>query len=215
MATITPPAPTTTTTARPPVVVLCGSTRFEQEFRRVAAELTLDGAIVVKPDVFANDGHAAKAHLPTVSADVKQRLDALHLRKIDLADAVIVVNPGGYIGESTRREIAYAEQVGKPVTYLHPTEQHSDQAPAAPVHTTRLLVAATLAEHHAVTVHLGGGLYVWVCLCGAPGTPRETTTADGGGQPNRGASSHETAYSRALNHTAQAVLDALTRAGAL
>ena len=40
-------------------------------------------------------------------------LDALHLRKIDLADWVLVINPGGYIGESTAREIRYARQMEK------------------------------------------------------------------------------------------------------
>jgi hypothetical protein len=45
------------------------------------------------------------------------------LQKIDMADAVVVINPGGYIGESTRREIAYAERFAKPVLYL-------DEAPS-------------------------------------------------------------------------------------
>lgn len=46
-------------------------------------------------------------------------LDTLHLQKIDLADEVLVVNPGGYIGDSTRREINYALSHGKPVRYTH------------------------------------------------------------------------------------------------
>ena len=45
-------------------------------------------------------------------------LDDMHLRKIDLADEIYVINVGGYIGESTRREIAYAEKTGKKVNYL-------------------------------------------------------------------------------------------------
>jgi hypothetical protein len=45
-------------------------------------------------------------------------LDDMHLRKIDMADEVMVINPGGYIGQSTRREIEYAKSVGKPVNYL-------------------------------------------------------------------------------------------------
>lgn len=48
----------------------------------------------------------------------KEGLDVLHLRKIDLADAVFVVDPGGYIGESTSREIAYAESHSTPVVRL-------------------------------------------------------------------------------------------------
>ena len=49
---------------------------------------------------------------------MKARLDELHLRKIDLADEVMVLNVGGYIGDSTRREIEYANAHGKPVRYL-------------------------------------------------------------------------------------------------
>ncbi len=103
---------------RPTITVLCGSTRFRDAFEAVAAELTLGGVIVVKPDVFGNDGHADKAHLPAVDADTKQALDQLHFRKIDLADTCYVVNPEGYIGESTRREIAYATALGKSIRYL-------------------------------------------------------------------------------------------------
>ena len=42
----------------------------------------------------------------------------MHLRKIDLADEIFVINVGGYIGESTRSEIAYAEKTGQKVRYL-------------------------------------------------------------------------------------------------
>lgn len=46
-----------------------------------------------------------------------EALASLHLRKIDLADRVHVVNPEGYVGPSTQAEIAYAEIRRKPVTY--------------------------------------------------------------------------------------------------
>jgi hypothetical protein len=49
---------------------------------------------------------------------LKGRLGGVHLQKIRMADEVYIVDPGGYIGESTRREIAYAESLGKPVRYL-------------------------------------------------------------------------------------------------
>ena len=51
-------------------------------------------------------------------AEVNQRLGAMHFQKIRMADEVYIVDPGGYVGESTRREIAYAESLGKPVRYL-------------------------------------------------------------------------------------------------
>lgn len=40
------------------------------------------------------------------------------IEQIDMADEIYVINVGGYIGESTRREIAYAERTRKKVNYL-------------------------------------------------------------------------------------------------
>ena len=77
------------------------------ELRAANRELTFAGVIVVAP------GEAGGP----VTAEQKAALDALHLHKIDLADRVLVVNPGGYIGESTSREIAYARAAGKPVSF--------------------------------------------------------------------------------------------------
>lgn len=96
--------------ARPQIVCLCGSTRFAQEFRAVNRDLTLARTIVVAPAEFEHAGNQ-------ITIEQKTALGALHFAKIDLADRVIVVNPGGYTGESTRREIRYAHETGKPVEY--------------------------------------------------------------------------------------------------
>ncbi|WP_137233732.1 hypothetical protein [Streptomyces sp. BPSDS2] len=48
-----------------------------------------------------------------ITNEQKAALDALHLRKIDLVDRFLVVKPGGYIGESTSREISYAHVAGR------------------------------------------------------------------------------------------------------
>jgi hypothetical protein len=48
----------------------------------------------------------------------KEMLDDMHLRKIDMADEIFVINVGGYIGSSTRGEIEYARKTGKVVRYL-------------------------------------------------------------------------------------------------
>ena len=45
-------------------------------------------------------------------------LDDMHKRKIDMADAIFVINQDGYIGDSTASEIAYAVRTGKKVHYL-------------------------------------------------------------------------------------------------
>lgn len=49
---------------------------------------------------------------------VKNLVDEVHKRKIDLSDEIFVLNINGYIGESTRSEIEYAKKTGKPVEYL-------------------------------------------------------------------------------------------------
>lgn len=94
---------------RPPILCLCGSTRFKEEFEVVNMQATLTGAIVLAPGVFF---HADKIQL---SDQQKAELDAIHLKKIDMADVVWVVARGGYIGESTKRHIEYAGRAGKPV----------------------------------------------------------------------------------------------------
>lgn len=104
---------------RPHIVCLCGSTRFSEEYREANLQLTIHGVIVLTvgcdirsdADLFSELGE-------TDLADLKIRLDTLHLRKIEMADYVLVLNRGGYIGESTSREIAYAKSLGKYVQYL-------------------------------------------------------------------------------------------------
>lgn len=48
-------------------------------------------------------------------------LDDMHKRKIDLSDAIYVINVGGYIGDSTKSEIEYAKMTGKEIMYLEST----------------------------------------------------------------------------------------------
>ncbi|MFD4833338.1 hypothetical protein ACFWPV_26300 [Streptomyces uncialis] len=97
----------------PEIVCICGSTRFVDEMRAANRDLTLAGVIVVAP------GEADEL----ITNEQKIALGTLHLRKIDLADRVLVVNPGGYIGESTSREIAYAQATGRPVSFTDPSDR--------------------------------------------------------------------------------------------
>jgi len=103
---------------RPEIVCICGSTRFVDEMRAANRDLTFAGVIVVAPGIFLRaEDHEADEF---ITNEQKNALGALHLRKIDLADRVLVVNPGGYIGESTSREIAYARTTGKPISFTDP-----------------------------------------------------------------------------------------------
>lgn len=67
--------------------------------------------------------------------ELKVRLDELHRAKIRMADEVLVVNPGGYYGDSTRSEIAYALSLGLPVRYTD-----SPEAAVGPASTATALV---------------------------------------------------------------------------
>lgn len=95
------------------VITLCGSTRFKELFLEAQKRLTLEGNIVISVGLF---GHSGDEEVWTPGT--KEMLDNMHKRKIDMADAIYVINPGGYIGDSTRSEIEYAKANGKKVLYL-------------------------------------------------------------------------------------------------
>ncbi|MDE5593738.1 MAG: hypothetical protein K2I75_07390 [Clostridiales bacterium] len=95
------------------VITLCGSTRFKDEFIAAQKRLTLEGNIVISVGLF---GHSGDDEVFT--DNVKQMLDDMHKRKIDMADEIFVINKDGYIGSSTKSEIAYANATGKTVRYL-------------------------------------------------------------------------------------------------
>lgn len=84
-----------------------------EAFQRANLEETLAGRIVLS--VGCNTKSDAGLGL---TKEVKQMLDDLHKRKIDLADEVLVLNVGGYVGESTRSEIDYATRLGKKIRWL-------------------------------------------------------------------------------------------------
>ena len=102
------------------IITLCGSTRFRREFEEVQKKLTLEGNIVISVGLFGHSGDSEvwEGMDEGTLTKTKEMLDDMHKRKIDLADAVFIVNPGGYIGDSTRSEIAYARETGKTVLWL-------------------------------------------------------------------------------------------------
>lgn len=106
---------------RPTITVLCGSTRFGHSFQEQNLRLTMDGHIVLSIGCDTRTDHELWRDLDEAAMEaLKDKLDVLHKRKIDLADEVLVLNVGGYIGSSTRSEIEYAEKLGRPVRYLEP-----------------------------------------------------------------------------------------------
>jgi hypothetical protein len=130
---------------RPLVVTLCGSTRFYKEFQEANYRETMAGRIVLSVGHYPHtsqrivkvDGCMGEQEaIVTVqhgeatgcTPEEKIALDKLHLQKIDLSDEVLILNVGGYIGESTASELAHARRRGKVIRFL---ENTVDAGPAA------------------------------------------------------------------------------------
>lgn len=99
---------------RPTIICLCGSTRFKEDFERMAREQTLKGRIVLTLALFSKDDGE--------NLDQEQRtlLQHLHRHKIKLSDEILVVNRDGYIGSSTQSDIEFASSLNKHVEYMEP-----------------------------------------------------------------------------------------------
>lgn len=93
------------------VVTLCGSVKFYDKMQEINEKLALENKYVVI-------GLTPRVTNRTFTEHDKELLRELHRAKIDLSDAIFVVNVDRYIGESTRGEIEYAKQIGKEIMYL-------------------------------------------------------------------------------------------------
>lgn len=93
------------------IVTLCGSIKFWDKMQEINEKLALENEYVVI-------GLTPRVTNRTFTEHDKKLLGELHREKIDLSDAIFVVNVDGYIGESTRGEIKYAKQRGKEIMYL-------------------------------------------------------------------------------------------------
>lgn len=94
-------------------LTLCGSIRFMDKILEVHEQLELEGYVVI--------GIVQHVMERPYTTEEEELLDVIHKKKIDMADGIYVVNVGGYIGNSTRNEIEYAEKTGKDVMYLEKT----------------------------------------------------------------------------------------------
>ncbi len=116
---------------KPKIVCFCGSSKFTALMAILMWELEKDGIICLGlhylplEAVKRADGTTIEHHLAEEQG-VASQMDELHLRKIDLADSIFVVNKDGYIGDSCRNEINYAISLGKPVVYLESLPQSQE-----------------------------------------------------------------------------------------
>lgn len=97
------------------VVTLCGSSKFKDVFEEVERSLSLGGYIVLRPSLWH---HQNKDDEEIINDPEKMKmLMDLHRKKIDISDAIYVINEDNYIGEATQAEIDYARSLNKPIMY--------------------------------------------------------------------------------------------------
>lgn len=90
------------------VITFCGSSRFREVFHKLVSEYTLMGWIVLMPHCYYENNSRP---------DLKDLLVEIHRDMIKMSDAILVVNKGGYIGDSTKEEIKFAESLNKEIKY--------------------------------------------------------------------------------------------------
>lgn len=110
------PVPAPVYSERPQTITLCGSTRFKKEYEYWNKLLTMRGHIVLSVGFF---GHQETGD---ISVTMKERLDQLHLHKIERSDSIFVLDVDGYIGSSTQKEIEFAYSRGISISYLSKQE---------------------------------------------------------------------------------------------
>lgn len=92
------------------VVTLCGSLKFQKEMMTVAEKMELEGYCILTPVYSVSE---------KIDITKKQliNLKEAHFKRIELSDAILVVNINNYIGDSTNLEIDYAKKLGKKIIY--------------------------------------------------------------------------------------------------
>ena len=93
------------------VITICGSLKFQKEMMIVAEKLALEGNCVFTP-VYPISENLEKTE------EQLEKLKEAHFKRIELSDAIYVINKDNYIGKSTKLEIEYAQKLGKEIIYL-------------------------------------------------------------------------------------------------
>ena len=91
-------------------VTLCGSMRFAMEMQAIALDLEVNHGMNVLQCIYNPEGMA-------LSEIQVNAIAQAHRAKIELSDGIYVVDIDGYIGQSARQEIAYAQSLGKEVLF--------------------------------------------------------------------------------------------------
>ncbi len=92
------------------VITLCGSLKFKKEMMEIAEKMALKGNCIITP-VYPTCDNFKRTEKQL------EYLKNAHYKKIELSDAILVVNVDGYIGDSTNLEIEYAKRLNKEIIY--------------------------------------------------------------------------------------------------
>lgn len=99
------------------VVTLCGSMKFNKEMRVIARKLETKKGWAVIQCVYSKKSDKMD------NIEEMHNIENAQFKKIELADSIYVVNIGGYIGEATKRCVAYAKKKGKEIIYHEPVKE--------------------------------------------------------------------------------------------
>ena len=83
-----------------------------------AIEMAIDNQIAEAMEALQSQLVGLVGDLEDLTPEEKKLLDLIHFNKIEMSDSILVVDLGGYRGESTLKEIDYANKLGKTVKYL-------------------------------------------------------------------------------------------------
>ena len=93
------------------IITLCGSLKFQKEMMIVAEKLALQGNCILTPT------YPVIENIEITEEQIAMLKEA-HFKRIEIANAIFVVNVNNYIGNSTNVEIEYAKELGKEIMYF-------------------------------------------------------------------------------------------------
>jgi RimJ/RimL family protein N-acetyltransferase len=118
------------------IITICGSLKFEQEMKYYAERLELEGNCVLSIIYYTK-------RKEDYTNDEISFLQMAHLKRIEMSDAIFVVNKNGYIGEAVKREISHAKKYKKEIIYLEKIEHENDKK-----HTAKKISLEALDERN-------------------------------------------------------------------
>ena len=93
------------------IVTMCGSLKFQKLMMEVAEKMARKGFCVLTPVFPVPENNP-------ITEEQLQKMKEAHFKRIELSDAILVVKANHYIGNSTNREIEYAQKLGKEIRYV-------------------------------------------------------------------------------------------------